>query len=193
MSPAGADAAAARRTRTGRRSLLAASVLVALCVIGSSLLFLSHGNATAAAGTNCTVRDDLTEATTDYHYVGGADGIPVHGVGSSLTYYDNIYDAHGAVVGHTVGFVSAIYKRPSDGHLMTQYYESVELGDGTFSASGIVDRYAMFGGAQVNLSIIGTSGSYIGQTGTRQWWFPQPIQNPPPQETRLKLRLTLCR
>ena len=177
----------------GRRNTLIAAVLVVASIVSSTLLFLGHGDATAAStGKNCSVRD-LSEATTQYHYVGGADGIPVHGVGSSLIYYDDIYDAHGTVVGHTVGFVSAIYKRPSDGHLMTQYYESVEmLGEGMFSDSGVIDRYAMFGGAPVNLAIIGTSGSLIGKTGTRQWWFPQPIQNPPPQDTRLKVRLTLC-
>ena len=181
------------RIRPGRIMTLVTAGIVVASVVTASLLFLGRGTATAVpAEHNCTVLDNLTEATVHYYYVGGGDGIPVHGVGSTLVYYDNIYDAKGTVIGHTVGFVSAIYSRPSDGHLMTQYYESVQLANGMFSDSGIIDRYAMFSGDAVKLNIIGTSGEYTGMTGTREWWFPQPIQNPPPQTTRLKVRITLC-
>lgn len=196
--PAPADAGpgdgGSARPRPGPIMALVSVVIVAACMVSATLLFAGRGTATAApTGRDCTVLGNLSEATIHYYYVGGGDGIPVHGVGSSLIYYDDIYNAQGAVIGHTVGFVSATYQRPSDGHLITQYYESVQLADGMFSDSGTVDRFAMFSGDPVNLAIVGTAGAYTGMTGTRQWWFPQPIQNPPPQTTRLKVRLTLCR
>ncbi|MFD7924283.1 hypothetical protein ACFV3R_34410 [Streptomyces sp. NPDC059740] len=177
---------------TAHPALAAAMAVVLASVLFCALAFSGSSAAGAPAQRRCTVIDDLTEATVNHRYVGESLTIPVQHVGESLVYYDDLYDPRGKVVGHAVGFVSGIYQRPSDGHLMTQYYETVKLPDGTFSDSGIVDRFAMFDGATAHFDVVGTSGKYLGQKGTRDWRFPPPIQHPPKPDTRLQVTIRLC-
>ena len=168
-------------------------VLVFASVVLSTTAFAVRGSADRAAPQRqCTTIDDLTEETMQHEYVGKSLTVPVQNVGESLVYYDNLYNPQNQVVGHAVGFVSAIYRRPSDGHLMTQYYETVQLPQGMFSDSGVVDRYALFSGATAHFTAVGTSGAYLGWTGTRSWYFPPPVLNPPKPDTRLKVTIVLC-
>jgi hypothetical protein len=176
--------------------VVAALVVVASLVI-SVQAFATRGSSAEAQPTgqsgDCTVIDDLTEETTNFHYVGESLDVPVQNVGESLIYYDTLYDPRNNVVGHAVGFVSAIYRRPSDGHLMTQYYETVHLPDGSFSDSGINDRADIFDGGTAHFSAIGSSGKYLGRKGTREWQLLPPIERPPKKDARTRVKIVLCR
>jgi len=117
-----------------------------------------------------------TEKTACVHWIGPANPWPVADVGSAAIFYDDIFDADGAVVGHTVGYTEAIEKRASDGHVIVIYHEAVELPDGTLKATGTVDQSAIFEGKWIHLEMRGTSGKYLGAKGTRSYRALPPLQ-----------------
>jgi hypothetical protein len=170
----------------------ATAIVCASIAITTTAFTTSDTDSDGPAATRCTVIDNLTEQTMAHDYVGQSQTVPVQNVGESLVYYDNLYDQQNKVVGHAVGFVSGIYKRPSDGHLMTQYYETVELPDGTFSDNGINDRLAVFDGGTAHFDAIGTAGKYLGWKGTREWQFLPPITRPPRPDARTSVHIELC-
>jgi hypothetical protein len=168
------------------------ALVVAASVTACVTAFATRGPA-AQAEADCLTIDGLTEETTDYHYVGESLDVPVQNVGESLIYHDTLYDRQNNVVGNAVGFVSAVYRRPSDGHLMTQYYETVHLPDGSFSDSGINDRADIFDGGTAHFDAIGTSGKFLGRKGTREWALLPPIERPPRKDARTSVKIVLCR
>jgi hypothetical protein len=117
-----------------------------------------------------------TEKTANVNWIGPADPFPCQVVGGAGIYYDNIYDENGTVVGHTVGYVEAIHKRPSDGHIFVTYHESIELSGGTLAANGTIDVNEMAAGAWIHLNLNGTSGEFLGKSGSRSWKVIPPLE-----------------
>lgn len=169
------------------------SALVVAASVAISLTAFAVRGTPAQAQNDCITIDNLTEETTNHHYVGESLDVPVQNVGESLIYYDTLYDPRNKVVGHAVGFVSGIYRRSSDGHLMTQYYETVHLPEGSFSDSGINDRADIFDGGTAHFDAIGTSGKFLGRKGTREWALLPPIERPPRKDARTSVKIVLCR
>ncbi len=180
-------------SRGGRSYGTAVTALVVAASIAVSVTAFRSTPAAAQTGSHCvTAGAGLSEQTMNYYFTGASATVPVQNVGETLIYHDNIYDADNQVVGHAVGFVSAVYKRPSDGHLMTQYYETVQLPDGSISDSGLNDRYTIFSGGVAHFHAIGTSGRYLGKTGTRDWQLIPPVAVPPRPDQRGRFTYVMC-
>lgn len=126
-----------------------------------------------------------TEKTASISYIGPADPWPVGQVGSAAIYYDDIYDAAGTVIGHTVGYSEALEVRESDGHVIVMYHEAVELPGGTLKATGTVDQTAILEGKWIHLEMRGTSGKFLGASGSRSYQAMLPLQ-----ERTAHLRMT---
>jgi hypothetical protein len=165
-------------------SLVTAVVLSALLSISQPAQAHPHQ---LGGKRSCQTVLGWTEQTVKSSYIGPANPVPVQDVGSAAVYYDNIYNAAGMTIGHAVGYVEAIYKRPSDGHIFTRYHESIELPGGTLADSGTVDRTAMLAGAWVHFNLHGTSGKFLGASGSRAWQIIPPLSN-----STVRLRMTFC-
>lgn len=134
----------------------------------------------------------VTERTTRFDYIGSTPvPTPVQKVGDTVTYYDEIYDAHDNVIGHTIGYVTAIYQS-SPGHLMTQYSETVELPGGRLTATGFMERQSMVTGGTVHLRAVGVSGTFAGKHGYRDWALKKPIPDPLTSAERVTMSVKLC-
>ena len=120
------------------------------------------------------VVENITERTVKFNYIGELQPLPVNKVGDALIYFDEIYDADGATIGHVVGMATATEVLPN-GHLMTHYEEAIELPDGTLRSSGDQDRQLMLAGELVRHEVVGTGGKYLGLTGTREWAVASPV------------------
>jgi Allene oxide cyclase barrel like domain len=117
-----------------------------------------------------------TEKATSINYIGPADPWPVQDAGSAAIYYCDIYDAEGTVIGHSVGYTEAIEIRASDGHVIVMYHEAVELPEGTFKAVGTVDQNAIPEGKWIHLEMKGTSGKFLGASGSRSYQAIPPLE-----------------
>lgn len=120
------------------------------------------------------VIDNVTEKTVHYNYIGHNEPLPIQEVGESIVYFDEIYDATGATVGHTVGMVVATHVAPN-GHLMTHYEEAIELPEGTLQSSGTIDRQEMLAGGWARFPVVGTGGKFLGLSGVREWQLILPV------------------
>jgi len=146
-----------------------------------------HDNVTEAPGEE--IIENLTEGTLRIEAVGTRD--PMMQVGDGGTFYNNIYDADDNVVGDTVGIVMAISRNPSDGHIITEYTEAINLLGGTLKSNGTVDRNAVLNGAVMRFDVVGTSGRFLGMQGIRECQIPPPY--PPSKDTRVTVRFTLSK
>jgi hypothetical protein len=142
---------------------------------------------TSPQSTAEIVVDGITEQTIRFESVGS--GTVAMEVGDGATFYNNIYDAADNIIGGTVGLMVAATRRPSDGHLITEYTEVIQLPGGTLRSNGQVDRLAMFGGLPIRLDVVGTSGSFEGRTGVRECQLLPPF--PPTVQSRVSVRITL--
>src|SRR6185437_9200625 len=97
-----------------------------------------------AEAPDVEIIENLTERTLRVEAVGTHD--PMMQVGDGATFYNHIYDADDNVVGGTVGIVMATSKM-SDGHIITEYTEAINLLGGTLRSNGTVDRNAVLNGA----------------------------------------------
>src|SRR5262249_35333312 len=78
------------------------------------------------AGSQCEVMDNLTEKTVRFEIHQGAPGQ----VGSSASYWDEIYSTDGTKIGTVTGSTKLVQQRP-DGHLVQFYQEEIHLPGGT--------------------------------------------------------------
>jgi hypothetical protein len=122
----------------------------------------------AGQGKDCVTVTSPAESSTHVDFIGGFP--PGQKTGDAYTYYDDITDDTGAVIGHTVGYSSVYYMRASDGHPMAQYEETVVLNDGSsLHTSAILDRKAIGEAQWVSLPAIGTTGIFKDKVGVRRW------------------------
>lgn len=146
-----------------------------------------HDNVAEAPGEE--IIENLTERTLRVEAVGTHD--PMMAVGDGSTFYNNIYDADDNVIGDTVGIVMAISRNPSDGHIITEYTEAINLLGGTLKSKGTVDRNAVLNGAVMRFDVVGTSGRFLGMQGIRECQVPPPY--PPSKDTRVTVKFTLSK
>jgi len=188
--------------RPSPRSRATVSIMLTACLtlaLGGWAVADSYGATAADAsvttdatahGHDCETIDDITEQTVGDYFTGSATPIPLTKPGEGLVYDDVIYNAQNQVIGHTVGMVTGIYINPANGHLITLYNEVVELPGGTISTTGTNDRTAIFEGGTAHFTAIGTSGSFLGMTGIREWHL---VQIPPVASTRAAVTIVMCR
>jgi hypothetical protein len=181
----------ARRTR----------LVLATALLGCSVAAVSESSAAGAApghggrhGSCVSVRG-ITEQTVKYDTVGSvtADGTPMQQVGDTAVYTDTIFGPDGSVVGKALGYVTIVAVRPGDGHLLTDYQETVQLPQGTLSDTGRrLDRNGMIGGEWLNFTAHGTTGEFAGKHGYRRWRLLPPLSNPPVPSEKAQVEITLC-
>lgn len=133
------------------------------------------------------VIQDLTEQTLRFETAGTRS--PRMQPGDGATFYNEIYDSDDNVVGDTVGLVIALSVQPSDGHMITEYTEVINLLGGTLRSSGVVDRDALLTGVPIRLEVIGTSGKYLGRKGFRECRLLPPY--PPANDNRVTVKIVL--
>lgn len=131
--------------------------------------------------------ENLTERTLRFEAVGSRN--PMMQVGDAATFYNNIYDADDNVVGDTVGILMAVSRNSSDGHIITEYTEAINLSGGTLRSSGVVDRNAVLNGAVMRFDVVGTSGRFLGMQGVRECQILPPY--PPSGDSRVTVKITL--
>lgn len=131
------------------------------------------------------VIQDITEQTLRFESVGTRS--PRMQTGDGATFYNEIYDSDDNVVGDTVGLVIAVSVQPSDGHILTEYTEAINLPGGTLRSSGVVDRDALLSGTPIRVDVVGTSGKYAGRKGFRECRLLPPY--PPTQDSRVSVKI----
>jgi Allene oxide cyclase barrel like domain len=159
----------------------------------------STAAAASTAGAEVQARGDciyigngVTERTVNFYYVGSTPNpTPIQQVGDGLIYYDEIYDAAGQVIGHAIGYVSAVMQQ-SPGHLETEYHETVELPQGRLTTTGFIERQALFSGATLHLQAVGISGQFAGKYGYRDWALKQPIPVPLTDAEPVVVNIKMC-
>lgn len=152
----------------------------------------AHAASVASGGSGCVNIENLVERTVNYYYVGSTPNpTPIQQVGDSVIYYDDIYNASGGVIGHAIGYVTAVYE-DSPGHLVTEYHEAVELPQGRLTTTGYVDRQDLFTGATLHLQAVGLSGEFANKHGYRNWALKQPIPVPLTDAEPVIVTISLC-
>jgi hypothetical protein len=126
--------------------------------------------------------DNLTEKTVKFEIHQGAPGQ----VGSTASYWDEIYSPGGTKIGTVAAWTALVERRPSDGHLMQLYVEEIRLPGGTLTAFAYADRTAALAGSWVTLRMLGTGGDYLGAVGIRTW---QILSIP---DVTVRLKMTIC-
>lgn len=88
------------------------------------------------------------------------------GVGHSVAFTDEIYDADDNLIGTCSG-LSVVFSDPSDGHLRQLVSATDTFPDGTVHWSGAYDMHP--GDAEHAVPAFGTGGRYLGMAGRRAW------------------------
>ena len=144
------------------------------------------------AAHSCVSVSGLAEQTVKYDFVGPGTA-PMQQVGDTALYTDTIFGTDGSVVGKALGYVTVVAIRPSDGHLITDYQETVQLPQGTLRDTGRhLDRTAMIAGQWLHFTATGTSGQFAGKHGFRQWRLMPPLSNPPVPSEKAQVVIKLC-
>lgn len=156
---------------------------------------LAAGSAAAddsGHGHSCVGVSGLTEQTVKYDFTGPGTA-PMRQIGDTAIYTDTIFGPDGSVVGKALGYVTVVAVRPSDGHLLTDYQETVQLPQGTLRDSGRrLDRDGMIAGQWLHFSATGTAGDFAGKSGFRQWRLLPPLSNPPVPSEKAQVVIKLC-
>lgn len=191
-----------QHTRASLAVICGAGIIVGTAVTATSSAHAGAAQPTASARTggaavrtdgNCIfVGNGVTERTVNFYYVGSAPNpTPIQQVGDTVIYNDDIYDADGTVIGHAVGYVTAVYLQ-SAGHLITEYHETVQLPQGRLTTTGVMERQAMIAGGTVHLQATGVSGEFAGKYGYRNWALQQPIPNPLTNAEPVVVNIVMC-
>ena len=143
---------------------------------------------TTTEAPGAEIIENLTEKTLRFEAVGTRN--PMMQVGDGATFYNHIYDADDNVVGDTVGILMAT-SRTSDGHIITEYTEAINLLGGTLKSNGTVDRNAVLTGAVMRFDVVGTSGRFLGMQGIRECQILPPY--PPSADSRVTVKFTLSK
>lgn len=179
-------------SRARSAAVAAVCVVSAATVLATDALAADGGERDKRGKHGCVDVRGVTEQTVKYSTI-GTDEPPMQEVGDTATYYDVIYDENDNIIGDAVGFVTITGRRPSDGHLISDYQEAVHLPQGTFrdSATGI-DRNGMIAGEWLHFAAIGTTGEFAGKYGYRRWQLIPPLSDPPIPSQRAAVVIRLC-
>jgi hypothetical protein len=145
------------------------SLAISAAVLASCAVFI--GVTPAAASTPDAGKAKHDKKCIELHFIeklaAAYPGTPVTGVGALGNFFDKLYALDGATqVGTGVGTYNLLYQRPSDGHIIEYATEQDQLPGGTVAITGYFDRTALFAFQRVTLQAKGTSGEYLGYSGT---------------------------
>jgi hypothetical protein len=99
-----------------------------------------------------------------------------HGSGSTVEYSDGYYDAQGERIGTVTGSAVVLVTQP---HMWQFHSSTVELTDGSFTISGLLDIAAMMRSMTQVLQVHGTAGRYAGKAGYLTLTVADTSQRPP--------------
>jgi hypothetical protein len=119
------------------------------------------------------ILDNLVERIKSNYFVCPQGEFPMRSEGDSVVYADDIYNEKQEIIGHTVGMGRVL--SISDGKVITQFEEIVELPGGIVRGIGTFDRNAVLAGECMRLQVEGLSGEYAGLAGFREWQLIPPI------------------
>jgi hypothetical protein len=182
------------RLRSPRRRT---SLVLALSLFGCSAAAVAVSPTAAGAvglghHASCVSVSGVTEQTVKYDTV-STDNPPMRQIGDTAEYTDTIFGPDGSVVGKALGYVTIVAVRPSDGHLLTDYEETVQLPQGIFSDSAKrLDRNGMIAGEWMHFTAQGTQGAFAGKSGYRRWRLLPPLSNPPVPSEKAQVEIRLC-
>jgi hypothetical protein len=91
------------------------------------------------------------------------------GPGMMATYWCDVFDTEDNLIGTTVGCMDILYTDPETGSMLEHVAEQIRLPDGTIMAWGTIDRVNVIGQKWITYRAEGTSGRYLGMSGTRTW------------------------
>jgi hypothetical protein len=151
------------RSRRDRPAIL--GVLLVACT-----LFAGITPAAASTSQNAKANADAPECV-ELHFIEKLAAVypanTVSGVGSFGNFFDKLYAQDGTTqVGIGVGTFNLLYQRPSDGHIIEFATEQDQLPGGTVVITGFFDRTDLLTFNRVQLSAEGTSGQYLGMSGS---------------------------
>lgn len=167
-----------RRLGRGVTGLCAAVGLAAAGLVAAA----PAGAASAATATGCVTIAPLTSVQLVFDYT---DVAPTgQSVGDTATFHDNILDGSGNVIGTRDGSAHIVYADPATGHLMAAYDATFFLPGGKVESAGLIDTVAASNGDTTTITGAGTSGIYLGKTGT--------VSNTKTSETEDAVSISLC-
>ena len=91
------------------------------------------------------------------------------GKGLMTIYFCDVFDGDGELIGKSAGSMIILGEDPETGHLMEHITEQIQLADGTITAWGTHDRTDVLQQKWSTYRAEGTSGRYLGLTGTRSY------------------------
>jgi hypothetical protein len=153
------------RLRESKRGSLAISA----AVLASCVAFVGVTPAAASTPQASKAGDDkkCVELTFIEKIAAFYPGSAQTGVDAFGNFFDKLYDPTGTTqMGTGVGTYEILYQRPSDGHIFEYSTEQDQFPGGTVVITGYFDRTAMFAFQWIALTVKGTSGQYLGYSGT---------------------------
>ncbi|GHH88405.1 hypothetical protein GCM10018793_67950 [Streptomyces sulfonofaciens] len=120
----------------------------------------------------CVARDGLTEKILKLRINDGGQ----EGLGTTVDYEDAILDAGGTEIGKSTSSAVVLSMTP---HMWQIHRSTVELADGSYESSGLLDVHAMMRGMTQILQVTGVSGRYEGKSGYATITIGDPTQKPP--------------
>jgi allene oxide cyclase-like protein len=166
-----------------RRRLLIAGVAISGAAVG--VIPASAATGKAATDHHC-VHLTLIEPTIRIYLNAPVDPTVGVVVGTQVAYFDPLLDTSGHQIGQSVGMVDILY-RASNGHLIQDIDENLQLPGGTLLTTGTYDRVQGLSGAWETAPLTGLSGAYAGMSGTWTWRVTSHVAPFPVQE-----ELSLC-
>jgi hypothetical protein len=124
------------------------------------------------AVSKCIVIDGLTEKILKLVIDDGGDP----GLGTTVDYVDAIFDESGRQIGTSTSGAVVLCMTP---HMWQFHRSKVELDDGSFETSGLLDVAAMTRSMTQILQVVGTGGRYDGKSGYLTIAIGDPNQKPP--------------
>jgi hypothetical protein len=91
------------------------------------------------------------------------------GPGFMAIYICDVFDTEGRLIGNSAGSMTILGEDPETGHLLEHITEQIKLPDGNITAWGTMDRSDVMAQKWVTYRAEGTSGRYLGMTGTRSY------------------------
>lgn len=135
-------------------------------------LYLPGKSTTEDAVGACVVVEGLTEKILKLTINDGGDTR----LGSTIEYTDAVFDRDGKEIGTSTSSAVVLGMAP---HMWQFHRSTVELDDGGFESTGVIDATAMLRGMTQILQVAGTSGRYAGKSGYLTIAIADPTRKPP--------------
>ncbi len=149
---------------------------LAVAAAAKAGLYVPGKSTTEDAVSACIIVEGLTEKIVKLT-INDDGGVQL---GSTVAYTDAIFDRDGKELGTSTSNAVVLGMAP---HMWQYHYSTVELHDGTYETTGVLDATAMMRGMTQVLQVTGTGGRYAGKAGYLTIAIIDPTQRPPHYST----------